>query len=250
MIQDCEMKRLFNKLISSAGYSLRWYPPRLLKDGQRRLQVEFPHLAAHLMLRQPDVYFVGIGANDGVTHEPLYTFIRDHGWKGLMVEPIPLAFERLQHNLSQYSGVTLVNAAVGEVDGESEIYTVDPAWSHASHMSLHSSFDKSILMAGSRWNADLEKHIRQQSVKVMTFDSLIRHYKLPRIDVIKIDTEGYDLRILRTIDFLKYQPSIILAEHANIDREGKIEMCELFLDNHYHVALTDLDMIAYRIAHA
>ena len=54
------------------GYSPRWVPPRALSQPAGLIEVNFPMLAAHLMLTLKQPYFVGIGANDGVTHDPLY----------------------------------------------------------------------------------------------------------------------------------------------------------------------------------
>ena len=37
----------------------------------------------------PGFYFLDIGANDGVTNDPIFPFIEERGWRGLAVEPDP-----------------------------------------------------------------------------------------------------------------------------------------------------------------
>jgi hypothetical protein len=130
------MKRLANELLARFGYRLRWYQPKLLADWHRHLELHFQHVAAQFMLKQKDIFFISIGANDGMTREPVYPFIRDHGWNGIMVEPISFVFQKLQENLGHFSGVSLVNAAIGERDGSQVIYTVDQSAPKSFKMSF------------------------------------------------------------------------------------------------------------------
>ena len=44
----------------------------------------------------PDVFFVQVGANDGDLLDPLREEIGFRKWSGIMVEPVPYVFERLQ----------------------------------------------------------------------------------------------------------------------------------------------------------
>ncbi len=80
---------VLNSQLRKFGYLLRWLPPAVLSQPDRTIEIDFAMLAAHLMLTTRRPYFIGIGANDGVTHDPLYPFVRDFGWRGIMVEPIP-----------------------------------------------------------------------------------------------------------------------------------------------------------------
>src|SRR3954468_10330611 len=59
--------------------------------------------ASELVLRQvqsggaySDVAFLQIGANDGVTGDPIRAFVTRYGWHGVCLEPQPEAFARLQ----------------------------------------------------------------------------------------------------------------------------------------------------------
>ena len=48
--------------------------------------------------REPDFYFVEIGANDGVNFDPLRPLVLEHHLRGLLVEPLPDRFASLQSN--------------------------------------------------------------------------------------------------------------------------------------------------------
>jgi FkbM family methyltransferase len=228
------------------GYSLQWMPPRVVAKQDRSIQVDFPMLAAHLMLTTARPYFIGIGANDGVTHDPLYPFVRDFGWRGIMVEPIPEAFSALKYNYAQFRDVALVQAAIGLTDGLGTIYTVDMSVQNSMMMSLHSSFSREVLLRGRQWHPKLEESIIEREIPVMSFPSLLDKTNGQKVDVLKIDAEGHDLVILSSIDLSQVSPKLVLAEHANLSRQEKIKMADILLDHGYQVAMTQLDMLGYR----
>ena len=234
-----------NRWLRQRGYALKWLPPRVTTLGMG-LDVNFEMLAAHLMLTTPQPSFVGIGANDGVTHDPLYPFIRDHGWRGVMVEPIPEAFAALQRNYAGFPQVELVQAAVGTSDTTGTIYAAEVTDDTSLRMSLHASFDRSVILKARRWYPDIESRIVEREVSVVRFDTLISRLGHPAIDVLKIDAEGHDLEILRTIDLGAIRPALVLVERANLSHEDEVQMADLLLREGYRVALTNLDMLGYR----
>jgi hypothetical protein len=70
------------------------------------------NLEAHL---KGNVYVLQIGACDGSSFDPIYPFIQKYGWAGLLVEPLPDLFERLEdtHMVRLASGnISLANVAV------------------------------------------------------------------------------------------------------------------------------------------
>jgi FkbM family methyltransferase len=235
-----------NSRLRKLGYSLRWMPPRVLSQPDQTIEVDFSMLAAHLMLTTKRPYFIGIGANDGVTHDPLYPFVRDFGWCGIMVEPIPEAFAALERNYAGFGDVALVEAAVGLVDGQGTIYTVDMSDQNSAMMTLHSSFNRDILLRGNRWYLNIESHIIERKILSISFPTLLAKANGQTVDVLKIDTEGYDLEILKSIDLSLLSPKLILAEHANLSKRDKIEMANILLDHGYQVSMTSLDMLGYK----
>ena len=47
--------------------------------------------------KDPNFFFVQVGANDGVNHDPIFHHVRKYNWKGLLIEPIPDIFEKLKY---------------------------------------------------------------------------------------------------------------------------------------------------------
>ena len=240
------MRELFNKKIKKYGYTTKWMPPNVVATPDKVIDVDFAMLSAQLMLAIPRPYFIGIGANDGVTHDPIYPFIRDFGWRGLMVEPIPEAFAALERNYADIKGVGLVQAAIGQTDGKGTIYTVEIKDETSMLMSLHSSFNRDVLLRGRRWHPDLQNAVIEREVPIMSFSTLLSKTGGEVVDVLKVDAEGYDLEIMKTIDLARLSPKLIMAEHANLSRQDKITMADILLNSGYRVAMTPLDMLGYR----
>lgn len=64
------------------------------------------------------------------------------------------------------------------------------------------------------------------------------------MDVIHIDTEGYDNEILKTIDLKQYLPKIILIEIFNLNKEYRIKMLDILKANNYKTFRNKQDFMA------
>jgi hypothetical protein len=78
-------------------------------------------LAAFEAWNEP-ITILQIGACDGITNDPIYHFVRRGRARAILVEPNPYAFARLQNAYAGLPNVTLIQAAVGEKDGEADLY--------------------------------------------------------------------------------------------------------------------------------
>src|SRR6266700_5808911 len=80
------------------------------------------------VLRGGPVFFVQIGANDGMHGDPLRSLILKHAsWGGILVEPVPYAFERLKKNYAGRSNLHFENVAVSDCAGFMPFYYVSEA---------------------------------------------------------------------------------------------------------------------------
>ena len=71
-------------------------------------------------VRNGQVNFIQVGANDGLRSDPIRPFIVRDKWRGVLVEPLPSVFSTLVQNYRYIRGAELVfvNAAVGPSSGE------------------------------------------------------------------------------------------------------------------------------------
>jgi FkbM family methyltransferase len=166
-------------------------------------------------------FFVEIGANDGVQHD----FLRDHilakGWRGIMIEPVPYVYERLRQNYAEVPGVMLENIAISDQDGTLPFYHLikpDPAET-ASLPDWYDgigSFSKETILSHRNDIPDLDERIVELQIPAMTFESLLRAREVDRVDLLMIDTEGYDGEIVRHLDLATRAPAVLIYEHFHL----------------------------------
>jgi FkbM family methyltransferase len=203
---------------------------RVRRAKARRLQ---RRLAGPRLLRafadcRPDAFFVEIGSNDGDHHDHLRPFILSRAWSGIMVEPVPYVFERLRRNYSSTPRVILENAAVAGRDGDVPFYYLADA-DEEERLTLPDWYDgigsltREFVVGHGTKIADIERRIVCETVTALTFDSLCEKHGVSAVDLVVIDTEGYDWEILKSIDFARWHPELAVYEHFHLseaDREA------------------------------
>lgn len=157
--------------------------------------------------------FVGtllsIGENDGKTISNSLALI-DKGWKAVLVEPSPTAFKKLSDLHRNNSNVLCFNTAIGDFNGDAEFYE------SGEHLGVGDSALLSTLdvKETERWGNTAQ--FNKINVPVITFlkfetndtESFIKK----TFDFISIDAEGYDLRILKQIDLIGHNTSMVIIE--------------------------------------
>lgn len=208
----------------------------------------FEPLLYRRLAKSPDFFFVQIGANDGVFLDPIWEFVTRNRVAGLVVEPLQDVFAQLASNYRPYPRVTPVNAAIHASLRSIEMYRVDPArlphvvpWARG----IGSFKPQHHVSAGVPAEA-----MRVETVPCITLEELFQQHRVDALDLLQIDTEGYDAEILRMIDFGRRKPAIIHFEHGMPDgimtaAEFK-DIAGLLMDNGYSIAMEYFDAVAYR----
>jgi FkbM family methyltransferase len=216
------------------GYDLK----PLLKHQPKVIDV-FNLVIRDLMSRQPDIFFLQIGAHDGKTRDPIAPLVRQYHWRGLLVEPQTQVFAELVKNYSDEKQLLFENSALAEKDGTLTLYGYEGADNLSS------------MATSSRWHyLPLNSEGRRGTIKAiefpaLTLNSLLTKHKIDRVDLLQIDTEGDDFAIIKMIDFNRIKPQIIHFESNYLNRRQKTE-CVRLLDAQGYAFLTlGVDSIAY-----
>ena len=157
---------------------------------------------AHLIPRwlPPDGVAIDVGANIG-----LFTLVMAHTVKSgkgrvIAAEPDIQVFERLQQHLMMngVDSVLLIKAALGSEAGRLILHTYRTDTPNGGGATL------APVQAGDARTIAIE-------IPVHTLDDITREQRLKRLDLIKIDTEGWDFNVLRGgIEAIRrFQPAII-----------------------------------------
>jgi FkbM family methyltransferase len=192
-----------------------------------------PDLVRAFADEYPDAFFIEIGANDGEQHDYLEPFIRTRRWRGIMVEPVPYVFERLQRNYGDLGRVALENVAIADRDGRLPFYYLDqagedergelPEWYDAL-----GSFSREMVLANAPEIPDIERRLVRSEVPCLTFESLCRRHGVDGLDLVVVDAEGFDYEIVKRIDFETYRPRMLIYEHRHLTAVQRAE-CKALL---------------------
>lgn len=210
-----------------------------------------PRLLRAFAAAYPAARFVEIGANDGHQHDHLRPFVTSLDWTGVMVEPVPYVFERLRENYAGVAGVALERAAIAESDGTRPLYHLAevpapearglPSWYDGI-----GSFSRDALLSHAPEIPDLEDRMVTTEVACLTFESLCARHGLDRIDLLTVDTEGYDWGVLRTVDFAARRPRLVVYEHYHLSAADRGACADHLRDHGYELLAEGFDTFALR----
>ncbi|MFT0861693.1 FkbM family methyltransferase [Ancylobacter sp. G4_0304] len=142
--------------------------------------------------------YIDLGAAD-----PLYVSVTKHfydaGWRGINIEPLPRFFRRLEAGRPEDINL---QALVGDETGVATFYEI-------VDYPENSTMDKNV--------ADMlaaQGHVvREQTVDIVTLrDVCERHVGERQIDFLKIDVEGAELAVLKSADWTRFRPVLVVIE--------------------------------------
>ncbi|MBL7486727.1 FkbM family methyltransferase [Frankia sp. AgB1.9] len=189
---------------------------------------------------------VQIGANDGEMGDPIHDAIVNHGWRGVVVEPLPHLFTALANSYRGVPGISCERTAIGTEEGTATMYAVhwkpsDPVWVIGL-----SSLRREVVLESKELIPDIEDRIEEIEVPVMRLETLLVKHGIVHIDLLQLDTEGFDYEIIRQIDFASpWAPRHLIYEacHLGVDLE---KARTLIRDAGYKIVPAGYDDYAFR----
>ncbi len=165
-----------------------------------------------------NVFFIQVGSNDGTTMDPFYDLVTSNkSWRGILIEPVPYLFDRLCANYNNDTRFIFVNKAISDsakqlpfyyisADAEKSLKGIIP-----SYYEQLGSFDRNHLVKYT--GTYIEPFIMTVQVACTTLDAALEEHSISQIDLIDIDTEGHDFKVLSQLNLDKYHPLAIVYEH-------------------------------------
>ena len=173
--------------------------------------------------RRPSGFFIEAGAADGIQFSNTY-WLEAVGWKGLLVEAHPQLAEQCGRN--RPNSRTVLSALDSQAGGTLQFHCVD----HRKAPGLLSFIE-----------AD-ESHLTRCREK----GHVIRVVEVPRtslnelcqtldqqIDLVSLDLEGRELRVLKGFDLRRHKPRLLVVEATSRDQTSALE--EYLRGFDYHV---------------
>jgi FkbM family methyltransferase len=189
----------------------------------------------------PGFFFIQIGANDGIHSDPIYKYVKKYKWSGILIEPQKKYFLQLKENYKDMPQLKFENIAIGIKNEKMNLYKVAENEQEAHWHNAVSSLDcnRGVLA----W-MQYEKTIVTERVEVMTFANLIDKYDINKIDLLQIDVEGLEHKIIRSDHFFKIKPRIIHYEHRHLSYAEQEDCISVLQSNNYKIYLEKHDTTA------
>lgn len=229
-----QLKRKIRKIFRKSGYEI-------LKLGNIDLLEPLIYYHYHR-----DFFFIQIGANNGKRYDPIFNIAHELNLSGLVIEPIKTYFYELKKNYSSLNKIIPVNKAIYNKNLSLKMYRhiedkEAPDWVNGIASVDSEHYKKSGIS---------KDKLIEEWVEAITFDKLIEDYKISHIDLLQIDTEGYDYNLLTMFPFNKFNPKIIHFEHQVYNdvmtKEQFLEICALLINYKYKIIMKEYDCIAHK----
>lgn len=155
----------------------------ILNYQDRKISGELAFLHQYLKGKDSPVV-LDVGANAGSYSRDVVA--SNPSARVFAFEPHPYAFNRLVVDVALHQNVRPINSAVGDVSGRQVLHD-----RHSESGTTHASIFREVIedihkLQSSKWE-----------VNVITLDEFIEEQRLVRVDLLKIDTEGYELNVLK-----------------------------------------------------
>lgn len=196
------LKRMFPRYVKE---NVKNYLKRLL--GFHDCAISFSTngqdlLLSYLFFFKGTGLYIDIGAHHPTKGSNSYLLYLK-GWRGINVDPSPncmRAFEKIR------PGDINLEIGVAQTEGALDYYIVPGQESM-------NSFSQSFL---ERWDVGNER-MKRTSVQTLPLKTILDKHSSARetIDILMIDTEGYELEVLRSNDWKKYRPIVVMTEDLN-----------------------------------
>ena len=178
--------------------------------------------------------FVQVGANDGRRVDPIHKLVRERGIRGLLVEPQPEPFEKLKANYADIDGLRFERAAITEEDGPIEMVTTDR------------STIGSLMPDRNKLSLRSDGEVQKITVEGLTFDTALAKHNIEHFDLLQIDTEGFDYRVLRQVDLDARRVSIVNLEYNCLLVSERVAVCQQLEAAGFAWSFSDMDLLAVK----
>jgi FkbM family methyltransferase len=182
-------------------------------------------IIAKLLKDVQNGFYVDIGANDPeVISNTRYFY--DRGWRGINIEPHPEMYQRI---LEKRQEDINLNIGVASEEGELIFYKLDKINETAG-----STFDKNVAEALTKKGYVISAEIK---MSVIPLSKVLRsHLNNKKIDFMSVDTEGFDLEVIKSNDWTTFRPKILIVE-TNINKD---QIIDFVLAQNYKIVYQNL----------
>lgn len=193
--------------------------------------LSFQLLAQAILTQSTDrPFFLEIGAMDGVQYDVMYEHAKTGAWDGVLVEPMPDMFASLKKNYEGVKGLRFANCAIDTRNGMIKMTRANPELIRRGifppeYMGMTTSTRREAFFQRGKLTKEQEALVESGLIDVevpcCTLPQLIDDFKISKIDLLIIDTEGSDWQIAQQFDLGLFKPRMICLEYAHFSDQDK-----------------------------
>lgn len=250
------------ELLSRLGFQLKRIPRGSVGHSA---SASFYQVALQCLLGGSSrLTIVEIGANDGVTNDPIFPFVRNFPdrTRVVLVEPQKFLIPIVQENYAFHNSAHIVNAAIG-AGSSLTLYSIRPEYWATLRPRYARNWPEYRAATGvtSTSRGHVEDWIRRYFPRQRELEQVIEEVHVPcsslpkvlskleihdGIDVLQVDTEGADDQVIFSCEIETTRPRVIHFEAGHL-REDRTKAIMTYLRQHnYIVVLDGLDWLAIR----
>jgi len=169
--------------------------------------------------------YVDIGAND-----PEYIsntrYFYERGWRGINIEPHPEMYQKIVNNREEDINL---NVGIASEEGELTFYKLDK-----ENETAGSTFDKNIAEELSTKGYTISAEIKMPVLNLSNV--LDKNLNSRKIDLMSVDTEGFDLEVIKGNDWQRFRPTVLIIE-TTINKD---QIIDFMLEKNYKIVYQNL----------
>ena len=174
--------------------------------------------------------FIQIGANVGNTeNDPVFKNVKNKHWTGILIEPNPKAFNQLIKNYSDFNHLSFEQLAISDKGSGNISLFVDNFFidnnGNGEGTSQHASCNYNVIVHQLQHHPD---ELTTISCSCSTVKDIFNKYSIDYVvDYLFVDTEGFDAKIITSIDFYQTKFNYVQYEISHMTNQ------EAFDTHHY-----------------
>ena len=190
-----------NKIISTFSYKKSY------SQGSMDL------ILNHIFKDQTDGFYIDVGCQHPIKNNNTYLLFKK-GWKGVNIDLDNVNIDLF--NFFRPNDINVNSAVSNNVEKVKLFYY--------HQKSAINTLDEKISL---KQKAKIKKKI---DIQTNTLENILDNYSINKIDLLTIDVEGFELKVLKGLNFDKYKPCVIIVEFLDLEA-NKWEIPYNNLDN-------------------
>jgi FkbM family methyltransferase len=154
------------------------------------------------------VFVLQVGAGNGEGTLPLLSRFRDDGWSGLLIEPLPQTFAKLEALHKDSDRVAILNLGISDLSGNLTLHFLTP---EAEARQRRTPRGRASLIRDRIARPGIaDDEVLQAEVPFLRLDTVLDELGIDTAHLIVINASGHEAQVLAGFDLAALDPSVVV----------------------------------------